>query len=214
MPNVTDKEADELLEKYVYLREKCKTSKSKKIHLQYKEQMNICSRKFDYIVQNRAKRYKSFPNYDDLVQDGRLALMLALESYQLKKGSWFWWANQYVKTKLSREANKHSAMKIPIKHAKKLTPFKVTIMPGIIADDKPNAIETIQNSEMSSAISSALYSLPQTQRIAIEMYYEINSSDKHTIKSISERLSISVFDCKKLINEAKNSIRHYLENND
>ena len=133
----------DLLTKLVMLRRKCaKSKRSVKLRKEFELVQSQCAKELDYLVEARTRRYKSFSNYDDLRQDGRLALYLALQSYEPEKGDFYWWANKYIKTKISREANRHSTIKIPLKHTKYVTPYKVSQLP-IIVDKEPTALESI-----------------------------------------------------------------------
>jgi RNA polymerase sigma factor (sigma-70 family) len=222
MSNVSDEEAEKLLKEFVTLRDKCFyksidgerkiKSKSKVLHLKYDRCKNICAEKFDYIVKNKVRKYRSFSNYDDLLQDGRLALMLALNSYKLNVGSWFWWANQYVKTKVSREANRHSTIKIPIKQTRNILPYKVSKMP-IMTDNSASALENIEIVENANFVHGAISKLSPIQRRVIEMYFEIGfkSADKYSISKICEELDISRKDCVKILSQAKSSLKENLE---
>ena len=213
MNNVSDEEADELLIEFVNLRDKCIKSNSKLLQLNYNKCKNICAQKFDYIVKNKVKRYRSFSNYEDLLQDGRMALMLALDSYKLNHGSWFWWANQYVKTKVSREANKHSTIKIPIKQIRNFLPYKMSEMPEI-TDLAISAVDNIETSESVDFIHAAISRLPLIQRRVIEMYFEFNIQDKEksSITKICSDLDITRKECVKILSDAKKSLKTHLHN--
>jgi RNA polymerase sigma factor (sigma-70 family) len=61
------------------------------------------------------RKYIKFPNYEDLQQEGRIAILSAMKSYVVGKGMFFHWAHQYIKTKIARTANKHSDVNYPMK---------------------------------------------------------------------------------------------------
>jgi len=212
MSNVSDEEAEKLLQEFVTLRDRCVKSKSKSLRLKYDRCKQTCAEKFDYIVKNKVRKYRNFSNYDDLLQDGRLALMLALDSYKLNQGSWFWWANQYVKTKVSREANRHSTIKIPIKQTKNILPYKLSQMP-VIADTSASALESIEVVENTRLVHGAISKLSPIQRRVIEMYFEIGFKgvEKSSISKICEELDISRKDCVKILSQAKRSLKENLE---
>lgn len=213
--NVSDSEAEELLKTFVSLRDQCEKSKSKSLQLKYQKQTQLCAEKFDYIVKNKVRKYKSFSNYEDLLQDGRLALVMALSSYKLGRGpvskTWFWWANHYVGTKISREANCHSTIKIPIKKTKTTLPYKVSQMP-VMADSAMSALDSIELSEVSSNISNAISGLPSIQRRVIEMYFELGvSREKYSVPRICKELDLTNKECKKILSDAKKFLKSNLE---
>jgi RNA polymerase sigma factor (sigma-70 family) len=72
--------------------------------------------KYEYLIIRRARKYQKFSNYEDLLQEGRLALLMAIKSYDPNQGELAMWADYYIKTRLSRKANQHSVIQVPIKH--------------------------------------------------------------------------------------------------
>jgi len=213
MKRLTETEANEILQKLVDLRNKrdsCKRKTSNKWKLlneQYTKYEGYCLKKFDYLVVSKTKKYSRFANYKDLQQDGRLALMLALRSFDLEKGSFFWWAEKYIQTKISREANRHSTIKIPIKQTKNFQPFKVSDMPVII-DDEPDAFETIENNQLKESVNRAIDKLPEDQRQIIKL----NGIKSYSISKIAREMKIARPTCIKLLQEAKQNLKNNLEN--
>lgn len=204
---ISVKEARELITTLVQLRKNCAFDKKSK--REFLKMQEVCVKKFDYLVINRARRYSGFSNYEDLYQDGRLALVAALKTYDLDKGDFFWWANKYIKTKMSREANKHSTIKIPLKHAKEMTPYKVSKIPTMI-DESSSAMETMENQEQDSIVRNAIGKLPEDQRRVIELHFEIGSKAKLSIGKICKQLNMPRIKCEQLLNDAKDVLRQEL----
>jgi len=209
--SLTERELDDLLNRLVSLRRQCDdtNTNSKLVQQELREVQEECAKSLDYLVDARTRRYKNFPNYDDLKQDGRLALCLALKSYNPEKGNIFWWANKYIKTKISREANRHSTLKIPIPHTKTVQPYKVSQLP-IIVDNNLSAFEKIMIQQYESMVRTALLRLPNEQRQVIELHYEINNRnrrDSNSIGTICEKLNITKSTCTKLLREAKKNLK-------
>lgn len=202
---------EDLLTRLVNLRRKCAKSRSVKAHRELEAITQKAAKELDYLVEARTRKYRRFSNYDDLCQDGRLALYLALQSYEPEKGDFYWWANQYIKTKVSREANRHSTIKIPLKHTKHVTPYKVSQLP-VIVDNDPDALENIQKEEADSRIRTAVSKLPDDQRKVIELHYEMtgNKRESHSIGKICDKLNITRLNCTKLLNEARNTLKQEL----
>lgn len=205
-----------LLDRLVTLRRKCKKSKSAKLKKEFEQVQQQCTIELDYLIKARTRRYKGFSNYDDLCQDGRLALYNALQSYEPEKGDFYWWANKYIKTKISREANRHSTIKIPLKHTKQVTPYKVSQLP-IIIDNSPDAIENISKNEIETMVRKMVNCLPDDQRKVIELHYEMSSaqgsrSEIQSIGKICDRLKITRVNCMELLSEAKKTLKQKLIN--
>lgn len=211
MKNITREDAYKLLEKFVHYRNRAKTSKSKKVHAEYRKYHAQCVEKFDYLITMKTNRYKSFSNYEDLKQDGRVALLLALRNYDLKKGDFFWWAHKYIDTRIIRSANNHSTLKIPIHKAKDMQPYKVTQMPVLI-DVNGDVFDKVEKLETKDKIKEALIALPTDQKKIIELAYGINGIKQHSVNNISKLTGVSVNDCMKILTKAKKSLKPILEN--
>ena len=205
MKRINQEEIEEMLNKFVELRDKRKKSRSKKVQAQYEKYHAMCTSKLDYLVEVRTRKYKGFSNYDDLRQDGRLALMLALNSFDPTKGNFYWWASQYIKTKISREANRHSTLKIPIKKTKTLTPYKVSQLP-IIVDEEPDGLEFTEVEQIKNRVRDAIDRLPEEQQTVIKLY----GYRSYSIGKICDEMDISRANCVKMLNEAKESLKQNL----
>lgn len=203
-------EINELLNKFVDLRDKCSKSKNKKYHLEYHKYKTLCLNELDYLVESKTKKYRSFANYEDLKQEGRTALMLALNSYNPSKGNFYWWANQYIKTKVCREANRHSVMKIPLKHTKEMPPYKVSQFP-IMVDHEPNGYDVCSVRELKTVIKDAINKLPDNQKRVINLYYELGDANACTVNQICKKLNVSRMNFLKLLDEAKLNLKNSLK---
>lgn len=204
----------ELLNNMVILRNKCCKSKNSTLKKELEVIQSECTKELDYLVDARTRRYKGFPNYEDLRQDGRMALYRALQTYKPQKGNFFWWADKYIKTKISREANRHSTIKVPLKQAAKEQPYKVSHIPTVIADE-PSALEYITKDEAVCLIRRAVEKLPEDQRKVISLHYELNGGsdnkrDLYSIGKICDRLNMSRMNCVKLLAEAKKALKREL----
>jgi len=204
----------ELLNDMVILRQKCIKSKNINLKKELEVIQSECVKELEYLVEARTRRYKGFSNYEDLRQDGRMALYRALQTYKPEKGDFFWWSNKYIKTKISREANRHSTIKIPLKHAKLVQPYKVSQLP-IIIDGGISALDHIAKDEAVTLIRGAVEKLPEDQRKVISLHYELsggsdNRRELYSIGKICDRLNISRMNCIKLLTEAKKTLKKEL----
>lgn len=164
-------------------------------------------KKLDFLVEMHTRRYKSFSNYEDLVQEGRVALCMALNSYKgSKKGDIVWWANRYVKTLLSRESNRHSTIKFPLQVTKEIKPFKVSCIP-IMVDTNPSSLESYISNDDSLAVRKAVNNLPDLQRQAVKLHFKFDISEE----KISSDNLIKLENNKRLLVAAKSKLRRELK---
>ena len=154
MPRITKEEIDEVAIKYITLREKAKTG-NKSDQLRFDAYKNICAQRFKSLIVHHTRKYRRFSNHVDLEQDGFEALINALGTFDPEKGSFAWWANRYIKTRVQRKANAHSTIKFPIKKAREVKPYKISTMPIRVAPG-PTPLEEVEQMESSKHIGNAM----------------------------------------------------------
>src|SRR5271157_2851739 len=160
---LTEQEAHDLMTKFIDLRTKFKETGDANIEIELKLHEQECIEKFRYLVTMKTGRYKSFSNYEDLNQEGYEALYKAMNNYNPKKGSFFWWAHKYIDTRISRSANLHTTIRYPLKVAKANTPHKESVMPLMI-EERYCPDKELEESQSMRAIHGALNILNQEQK--------------------------------------------------
>jgi RNA polymerase sigma factor (sigma-70 family) len=197
---LTEQEAQELMIKLIDLRTAVKAGEIQ-ANIELKKHEKICIEKFRYLVTMKTGRYKIFSNYDDLNQEGFEALIKAMNNYNPKKGSFFWWAHKYIDTRISRSANLHTTIRYPLKVAKHNTPHKEAIMPTLI-EERHCPDKELEESQTNHAIQRALAILTNEQREIINLAYGFDGDKPMSINKICKKLSISRLNCIKNINAA------------
>lgn len=210
--SLTMDEINDIAKKFIDLREQANVTKSKTIKTQYKQYQNYCMDKLKFLVQHKVGKYKKFSNYHDLEQDGYEALVLALRTYDPARGSFSWWANQYIKTRIYRAANAHSTIRFPMKKAKEMKPYKVSVIPTIIDSDL-SALESLENYQTSTSVLSAIEKLPNNHQRIVNMLFGFNGIEQQSINNIIKSLSISRPQFLKIFEEAKSKLKEILQSN-
>ena len=204
-------EIDSIINEFMSLKQKAKKSKSKSFMKEFEAYQKYCIEKCKCLVTNRVGRYRKFSNYDDLEQDGYEALVLALRTYNPNKGSFTWWADKYISTRVARCANTHSTIRFPLKKAKDIKPFKISVIPTII-DESPSALSCIEDTETSTCISKAVKQLPEQQQRLVNILFGLNGAKQQSIGEASKTLDISRPKCLKILEQAKNNLKEKLVN--
>ena len=130
---LTQEQAQEIISKYIELRANSKTSKTNL--KSFKKYENYCVEKFIYLVDINTAKYKMFNNYQDLYSEGLLGLTFALNTYNIAKGNFFFWAHKYINTRVARHANQHSTIRFPLKYAKENAPIRERYMPNLYEEN-------------------------------------------------------------------------------
>lgn len=207
---LTEQEAQDLMTKLIDLRAQAKSSEDAKIVHELKKHESICMEKFRYLVTMKTGRYKAFSNYDDLNQEGFEALIKAMNNYNPKKGSFFWWAHKYIDTRISRSANLHTTIRYPLKVAKASTPHKESVMPLLI-EERFCPDKELEESQNLQAIQSALDKLSNNQREVINLAFGFDGDKPMSINKICKKLSISRLSCIKTINGALSTMKENIK---
>jgi len=209
MKYADQEEIDAIATEFIRLRKKALKTKSQLLKLKFREYETYCIERFKYLVLTKVSKYRKFSNYKDLEQDGFEALLLALKTYQPSKGSFTWWADRYISTRVSRAANAHSTIRFPLKKARELKPFKTATIP-ILVDEQPDACENLSASETSTHVSNAIRELPADHQRLINLIYGLHGMKPHSIGNALKALSISRPQCLKILEEAKTKLKEKL----
>jgi len=198
---LTEQEAQDLMAKLCDLRVQVKDSNEPKLVSELKKHEKVCMDNFRYLVTMKTGRYKAFSNYEDLNQEGFEALIKAMNNYNPKKGSFFWWAHKYIDTRISRSANLHTTIRYPLKVAKAHTPHKESVMPLQI-EERYCPDKELEESQATQAIHGAVSLLSPEQKEVINLAYGFDGDKPMSINKICKKLSISRLSCIKTINSA------------
>jgi len=194
-------EAHKLMIELIALRKKAKETKSVIDEKKFKEQEKLCFEKFEYLIIMHTHQYKAFVNYEDLYQDGALALMSAMNNYNPKKGNFFWWAHKYIGTKIARSANLHTTIRFPLKVAKKVAPHKESNLPLLIENINRPDIK-YEKEQTNFIIESAMIKLTDEQKNIITLAYGLDGDKPLSVNKLCKRLGMTRSKCIKKLNEA------------
>lgn len=197
---LSNDEIDSIAKKFISLRKKAKLSKN--YNDQYLQYQSYCISKLKFLVLYRVSKYKKFSNYQDLEQDGYEALLMALKTYDHKKGAFSWWAGKYIATKVVRSANAHSTIHMPMKSAKDIRPFKTSIIPTII-DNALDAEQLLEQKQNAKHIQKAILNLSPELQPIINLVYGLNGSQAMPINFILKYLNLSRNQFMKIFQDAK-----------
>lgn len=198
---LTEQDAQDLMTKLIDLRIQAKDSQDPQIIFQMRKHEALCITQFKYLVSMKTGRYKAFSNFDDLNQEGYEALIKAMNNYNPKKGSFFWWAHKYIDTRISRSANLHTTIRYPLRVAKKETPHKEAVMPVLI-EERYCPDKELEESQSMYALQHAMSTLNDTQKEIINLAFGFDSDKPMSINKICKKLNISRLSCIKTINSS------------
>lgn len=185
---ITETEANNLLNTLFDLRKKAKENPEDLKALKKHEQK--CIQDFKYLVLMKTSRYKSFNNYEDLIQDGLEALLRAIETFDSTKGSFFSWAHHYIGTKISRRANLHTTIRFPLKFSKNNAPHKEMQLPTLI-EDKRCPDKELEAKEQNKILNLAFNNLSDLQKDIIISAYGFDEEKPLSVDKLSKKFNLS-----------------------
>jgi len=194
-------EAQQLIEKFIALRTKSQESKLSADITEFKKHEKLCIEKFQYLITMKTSRYKQFSNYEDLNQEGNEALIKSINTYNPKKGIFFYWAHRYIGTRISRSANLHTTIRFPLKIAKAQTPHKESIIPTQI-EERYCPDKELEEFQTYHAIHNVLSTIPNEQGEIIKLAFGFDGDKPMSINKICKKLNVSRLNCIKTINDA------------
>jgi RNA polymerase sigma factor (sigma-70 family) len=207
---IQEKEAQDLMEKFISLRTTAEETKNESDIVALKKHEAICMKKFSYLVTMKTNRYKSFANYDDLNQEGFEALIMSMKNYNPKKGIFFWWAHKYIDTRISRSANLHTTIRYPLRVAREVTPHKESVMPLQIETVRCPDLE-FENKEIGIMVEKGLSSLSQDQEKVMTMIYGLDQEKPISINKVCQRLGMTRLNCVKLVDSALSHLKDHVK---
>jgi RNA polymerase sigma factor (sigma-70 family) len=198
---LTEKEGQFLAYRLIELRRSFEETKSLKDKRLLDCHLNICVEKFKYIIVTKTSKYKSFHNYEDLNQEGFVALMMGLENYDSSKGSIFWWLHKYIDTRIARNANLHTTIRIPLKKAKLMPPKKEFMIPTMIENNLCPDVE-LEKIQVIYAIKNVINKLTSEQQEIINMAYGLDGNKPMSVNKICKKIGKTRQKCLSEMNSA------------
>ena len=210
MPYLSSEKADAISADYVNFKMVAEKNKSPAIRCAFKTFQESCVKSLEGLIVGKLYKYKNFSNYPDLKQDAYEALFQALNTFNPNKGSFIWWANRYIKTRISRSANAHSTIKYPMNIAKMEMPYKVNDIP-IMIDLKPSPLQEAEVSEYYNRLHDAIEKLSDEQKTIINMTYGCNGVRQQPISYITNIIGMSRTKYIRLLKSAKEEIYNHFK---
>jgi RNA polymerase sigma factor (sigma-70 family) len=198
---MTTNEGQELMIELIKLKKIAKETKRKHDILTYEKHFALCMSKFEYLVKMKTSKYKTFANYEDLNQEGREAMIKAMNTFDPKKGNWFAWAHDYIGTRIFRSANLHTAIRYPLKFARETPPHKETFMPELIEEHMCPDTD-LERSQMTTAVHNALSVLTKQQKEIVSLAFGFNGGNPLTVNKICRKIRMNRLDCFAILEEA------------
>jgi RNA polymerase sigma factor (sigma-70 family) len=133
-----------------------------------------------FLVHSKIRAHKGLPIYDDLLQEGRIGIMRALEDFRLERGkNFFMFANWHIQTRVRRFIMREMR--------RRETPVGDALM-AECASETQDGLEVCENKK---TIMRALSFLSDGDRRVLIMRFGFNGEEPRTFQQIGNALGIS-----------------------
>jgi DNA-directed RNA polymerase specialized sigma subunit len=207
--NFTQEQLEQMAIDYLDIQDNIKKTQNSSELRKFKSQQEQIIKNLKCLVNIRSFKYKKFSNFPDLEQEGLEALVMALNTFKPNRSSFTWWADKYISTRLSRAANAHSTVRVPIKHAREFKPLKSSVIPLIV--DERNGHSELEIKDVEKRVNEAINKLPEMNKKFISMLYGLNGIRQYNITQLCEKFSLNKSESLKLINDSKRKLKNILE---
>lgn len=188
-------EAQLLMDRFVTLRERRLTGTDEPTEQAYAEAERLCAERFAYLIDMHTERYRGFSNHEDLRQEGMLALLKSMQTYQPGRSNFFFWSHRYIRTRVTRAANNHSVIRYPMAFAKSNIPHKLILSPEKRMPEhdsrEPYPDEQVQAAELAACAKAAILTLSRRQRRIVRLAFGMNGSEPASLPVICRTMRLT-----------------------
>ena len=137
-----------------------------------------------YLVYSRAKSYKTQPFYDDLLQEGRTALILSINKFDESRGTkFFWFANWYLKLRF------RSALKTYLFTPKEV--YKAYYNQTASDDESYFDEDPVEIKEKRQTLMEEIEKLDKKSKEVLVLKFGLNGGRPLTFREIGEMKNVS-----------------------
>jgi len=141
-------------------------------------------KRLDYLVYAKIKGYRNRLYYEDLLQEGRLGLMKAVEDFDPLRGiNFFKFARWHIQSRITRLVNRHK--KEDERRGK-------IVEEGRCPDEcEPSPENYFETMEGARVLRKAMDGLPDVDRRVLTMRFGMDGFSEHTLRQIGEAFSLT-----------------------
>jgi len=134
-----------------------------------------------YLIFKRIRGYKNKPYYDDLLQEGKIGLMKAIEDFDINRGlNFFKFAGWHIQHRINLYTNNQKRFLKDIKKQQKGGDEEIF-----------NPFEKYEKIDQTKVLKRAIDCLPDIESKIIIMRFGIFGSNRYTLQQIGELFSVS-----------------------
>jgi len=143
--------------------------------------------KLSFLVYSRARKYRNLPNYEDLVQEGLIGLVKAVQRFKWSMfPNFFVFSGQYINNGIKTSASKFDIVFNPErKRVIYAEPDESEVDPQKTPD------ELLFEVEQRTVINVALSEFSERERKIVENVFGLNGNDSETLREIGPKFDLT-----------------------
>jgi len=158
-----------------------------------------------FLVYSHAKQYKSFPNYDDLVQEGFIGLLRAIRKFDVEAYSnFFSYAEQWVKHCIKRSASRFDIVYNPEK-SRTIYAENTDVLEETEEEDTPESVFFAK--ETSETIENALNEFSERDREIVKRIFGLSGHKQHTLREVGPVFDLTYERVRQIKNRVVSKLR-------
>jgi RNA polymerase sigma factor (sigma-70 family) len=133
-----------------------------------------------FLVHSKIRSHKGSPLYDDLLQEGQLGIMRALQDFEPERGrNFFMFATWHIQTRVRR---------LLLRETRRCESPAGDML---LAEDSAETHDNLEDRESRKTIMRALSFLPDSDRRVLVMRFGFDGEEPRTFQQIGKELGIS-----------------------
>jgi RNA polymerase sigma factor (sigma-70 family) len=145
-----------------------------------------------FIVSSTIMKYKKYPNYEDLYQEGMYGLVKAIQNYNVDTTfDFFRYAMWWIKARIYRSIGKINLVRITgdVEESKRTFGVSDIATTDVSNNETPETV-LIHNDEMAQ-LAKALDKLPKDHKELIQLRYGLIGNKELTLKELGQKFNLS-----------------------
>jgi RNA polymerase primary sigma factor len=162
------------------------------------------------LVFHWAKRYQSMAEMDDLIQEGTLGLIRAVDKFEWERGFKFstyatWWIRQALQRAVEKNQSAGVSLDQPVGED------ETTTLGELAAGEDPGYEQRVETELDREAVRKALSNLPEDQRKVVTLRFGLDGGAPASLEEIARKLGLGIRRVRRIEREALGKLRQFPE---
>jgi len=158
------------------------------------------------LVFHWAKRYQSYADLDDLIQEGTIGLMRAVDKFEWERGFKFstyatWWIRQALQRAIDKTQFSEISLDQPVGED------ETTSLGELAAGQDVGFEDDIESEILAKDLRQAIEELPEAERDVIKLRFGIDGRPPKSLESVAKELNLGIRRVRRIEREALSHLR-------